>query len=97
MDNTPTPEPPKPGQFAEAHCSATGLEILKAMPEGQWCPASWLASTVWGKKVTWSARSGQWQKMGVELKRLNAAGYVHMKITESNQKLWRRSLKSPNS
>ena len=72
--------------------SATGVEILKAMPESQWCSASSLASKVWGKKVTWSARSGQWQKMGVELKRLNAGGYVHMKLTESNQKLWRRSL-----
>lgn len=84
-------------QSSSATCSAAGVEILKAMPENQWCPASWLASKVWGEKVTWSARSGQWQKMGVELKRLSAGGYVHMKITESNQKLWRRSLKSPNA
>ena len=65
--------------------------ILNAMPEGEWCPAAWLADVAWDKKVTWSARSGQWQKMGVMLWKLHQAGWVHHKKAASGQNLWRRA------
>jgi len=67
----------------------TESRVLAELSPTEWRPAGWLAHRVWGHKVTWSARSGQWQRMGAILQAMRKRGLVEMRTTETGQKLWR--------
>jgi len=71
----------------------TESRILAQLSPTEWRPAGWLAHRVWGHKVTWSARSGQWQRMGALLHAMRRRGLVDMRTTEFEQHLWRARAK----
>jgi hypothetical protein len=80
-----TQPPNKPSAASEFELSI--LNVLAESPGD--VNASWVASKVWpcaGRSL--GARSGQWQRMGVILAKLQARGFVWRNITEYNQKLW---------